>query len=77
MNSFGICVGNFWQGNIDVQFIFDPCATTNYSTYYLTKIDKTITRKLNAITINCNENIIETNICIQKMGNTFFNVQQY
>jgi hypothetical protein len=39
--------------------------------------DKTITRNLKAIMINCNENIIETNIHIQKMENIFFNAQQY
>jgi hypothetical protein len=76
-NSFDICVGNLWQGNTNVQFIFDPYATTNYYTSYLAKNDKTITRKLKAIVINWNENIIETNIHIQKLGNIFFNAQQY
>jgi hypothetical protein len=39
-NPFGIHVGNLWQANINVQFIFDPYATASYCTSYLTKIDK-------------------------------------
>ncbi len=75
-NSFGIHARNLWQVNTNVQFILDPYATTSYCTFYSIKIDKTITRELKTITINCNENKIEANTCIKKMGNTFFNVQQ-
>jgi hypothetical protein len=65
-NSFGICVGNLWQVNTNVQFIFDTYATTSYCRSYLIKIDKTITKELKTIIINCNENKIEVNICIKK-----------
>jgi len=75
-NSFGICVGNLWQVSMDVQFILYPYVVISYYTYYLTKIDKTITRELKTIIINCNENKNQTKLHIQKLGNTFLNVQQ-
>jgi hypothetical protein len=40
------------------------------------KIDKTITMGLKSITNNYNQNTIEANSHIQKMGNTFLNAQQ-
>jgi hypothetical protein len=43
---------------------------------YLTKIDKTMTKNLKNIIINCNENKIEAHIHIQKMGNVFLDAQQ-
>jgi hypothetical protein len=49
---------------MDVQFILDLYVATNYCTFYLTNINKTITKELKAITINCNENKIEANTCI-------------
>jgi hypothetical protein len=61
---------------MDVQFILDPFVAKNYCTFYLTNIDKTITKELKVISINCNENKIEANTCIQKMGNTTLNAQQ-
>ncbi len=70
-NSFGIHVGNLWQINMDVHFIFDPYATPSYYTSYLTKNDKTITKELKAIIINCNENKIEANTDIKKWGTHF------
>jgi len=70
-NPFGIHVGNLWQANTHVQFILDPSAVTSYCTSYLTKIDKTVTKELKNIIISCNENKIETHICVQKMGNIF------
>jgi hypothetical protein len=71
---FGICVENIWQANSDVQFILDCYVIAKYCTSYLTKIDKTITKELKALTIiNCNENKIEANIHILKMGYTFLN----
>jgi len=75
-NPFGIHVGNLWQANTHVQFILDPYATVSYCTSYWTKINKTITKELKAIIIHCNENIIEANTHIWKMGNTILNVQQ-
>ncbi len=44
-NPFGIHVGNIWQANTYVQFIFDPYVATSYYTSYLTKIDKTMTKE--------------------------------
>jgi hypothetical protein len=75
-NSFGIHVGNLWQVNTNVQFILDLYATISYYTSYLIKIDKTITKEFKNIIINCNENKIEANTYMKKMGDTFFNVQQ-
>ncbi len=46
----------FGKQNIYVQFILDPYATINYYTSYLTKMDKTMTKKLKNIIISCNEN---------------------
>jgi hypothetical protein len=43
-NSFDIHVGNLWQVNMDVQFILDLYVTMSYCTFYLTNIDKTITK---------------------------------
>jgi hypothetical protein len=63
-NSFGIRVGNLWQVNTNVQFILDCYATTSYCTSYLIKFDKTVTKELKTIVINCNENKIEANTCI-------------
>jgi hypothetical protein len=56
---------------MDVQFILDPYAIVSYCTSYLTRFDKAITKQLKPIVINCNENKIQANIHIQKMGNTF------
>jgi hypothetical protein len=61
---------------MDVQFILDPYVVVSYCTSYLTKFDKTITRELKTIIINCSENENQTNIHIQKLRNTFLNVQQ-
>jgi hypothetical protein len=44
--------------------------------FYLTKIDKTLTKKLKNIIISCNENKIEAHTHIRKMGNVFLNAQQ-
>jgi hypothetical protein len=44
--SFCIHVGNLWQANTNVQFIFDLHVVVNYCTFYLTKIDKTWKKKL-------------------------------
>jgi len=35
-----------------------------------------MTKELKNIIISCYENKIEAHICIQKMGNAFFNAQQ-
>jgi hypothetical protein len=44
-NPFGFHVGNLWQTNTNVQFIFDPYVATSCCTPYLTKIDKTMTKE--------------------------------
>jgi hypothetical protein len=49
---------------MDVQFILDPYVATSYCTFYLTNIDKTITKEFKA------------NIHIRKMGNATLNAQQ-
>ncbi len=71
-----IHVGNLWQANIDVQFILDPYVATNYCTSYLTKTDKTITKELKNIIINCYKNKIKARTHIQKMGNAFLKYAQ-
>ena len=75
-NPFGIHAGNIWQANTHLQFILDPYAAASYCTFYLTKIDKTVTQELNKIIANCTKENIEANIRIPKMGNAFLNVQQ-
>jgi hypothetical protein len=45
-NPFGIQVGNLWQANTNVQFILDLYVVVSYCTFYLTKIDKMMTKEL-------------------------------
>jgi hypothetical protein len=53
---------------MDVQFILDPYVAMSYCTSYLTNIDKTITKELKAISIDCNENKIEATLAFKKWG---------
>jgi hypothetical protein len=52
-NVFNIHVGPLWEANRNAQFILDPYATTTYCTFYLTKVDKSITQEMQFILNKC------------------------
>jgi hypothetical protein len=51
-NAFSTYVTHLWFVTTNIQFIFNPYATTSYCTSYMTKIDKSITPKLHFIIQN-------------------------
>jgi hypothetical protein len=45
-NAFNIHVGPLWEANTHAQFILNPYVVGAYYTFYLTKIDKSITQEM-------------------------------
>jgi len=74
-NAYVMKVEALWEANTNIQFILDPYAGTCYSTSYLTKIDKTITNEFQTIIKNCENENVDTNLKIRKLGNVFLNAQ--
>jgi hypothetical protein len=54
---------------IVAQFILDPYVATSYYTSYLTKIDKSITNEFQTIIKKCEDENIDVNLKIRKLGN--------
>jgi len=62
--------------NANTQFIFNPCASTTYCTSYMTKMNKPIISKQHSIIKKWIESTRDANSKIQKLINTFKNIQQ-
>jgi len=71
-NPYVMKAETLWEANINIQFILDPYAATCYSTSYLTKIDKTITNEFQTIIKKCENENVDANLKIRKLGNVFF-----
>jgi hypothetical protein len=69
--AYAIKVATLWETNIDIQFIFDLYAATSYYTSNLTKIDKTITNKFQTIIKKCENENVDGNLKVRKLGNVF------
>ncbi len=67
-NVYAIKVATIWEANTYIQFIFDLYATTSYCTSYLTKIDKTITNKFQTIIKKCENENVDANLRVRKLG---------
>jgi len=75
-NVYGKHVGPLWEANIDAQFILDPSTVISYCTSYLTKVDKSITQKMQLVLEKYKYEQTKTFEHIKKLGNAFLNPQQ-
>jgi hypothetical protein len=75
-NVYANLVAPLWETNTNKQFILDPYVATSCYTSYLTKIDKFITNEFQTIIKKCEDENIDANVRIRKLGNVFFNAQQ-
>jgi hypothetical protein len=75
-NAFSIHVGPLWEANTNAQFILYPYATTTYCSFYLTKVDKSITREMRIIWDKCKCEKTKAFEQIKKLRNAFLNAQQ-
>jgi len=70
-NVYAIKVVALWEANIDIQFILDPYVATSYCTSYLTKIDKIIINEFQNIIKKCENENVDANLRVRKLGNFF------
>ncbi len=61
---------------IVARYIFDAYAAASYYTSHLTKIDKSITNECWTIIKKCEDENIDVDLKIKKLGNAFINAQQ-
>ncbi len=75
-NVFNIHARPLCEANTNAQFILDPYIPTIYCTFYLTKINKFVTREIKIILNKCK--CEETNAFeqIKKLKNAFLNAQK-
>jgi len=76
INAFAKKIPSLWQANTDAQFILDAYVAVAYSSFYMTKLDRSMKTSFKQIRENCisyGDNKIET---IRKLGNTLINMQQ-
>jgi hypothetical protein len=74
-NVYAIKVVALWEVNIDIQFILDPYVATSYCTSYLTKFDKTIINEFQTIIKKFENENVDANLRVRKLGNVFLNAQ--
>jgi len=72
-NVYAIKITTSWEVNTNIQCIFYPYAVTSYYTSYLTKINKTITNEFQTIIKKCENENVDANLRVRKLGNVFFN----
>jgi hypothetical protein len=65
-----------WETNIDAQYILDPYAVVAYYIFYLTKIDKSVTKEMQSILEKWKHEQTKAYEQIKKLGTTFLNAQQ-
>ncbi len=75
-NVYAIKVAPLWEVNIDTQYILDLYVVASYYASYLTKIDESIMSEFQTIIKKCEDENIDANLRIKKLGNDFFNAQQ-
>jgi len=59
-----------------VKYILDPYSIVAYCTFYLTKVNKYVTQKMQSMLKKCKHEQYEAFKQIKKLGNTFLNAQQ-
>jgi competence CoiA-like predicted nuclease len=74
-NAYAIKVATLWKANTNIQFFFDSYAATSYYTSYLTKFDKTVTNEFQTIIKKCENENVDANLKVRKLGNVFLNAQ--
>jgi hypothetical protein len=75
-NVHAIKTTKLWETNTNIQSILDSYVVASYCTSYLTKIDKTITNELQTIIKKCENENVDANLRVRKLGNDFLNAQQ-
>ncbi len=65
-----------WEANTNVQYVLDPYFATVYCTFYLTKVNKSITQKMQSMLSKCKHEQYETSKQIKKLGSMLLNAQQ-
>ncbi len=73
-NVYAIKVAMLLETYTNIQFILDPFATTSYYTSYLPKINIIITTKFQTIIKKCENENVDANLRVRKLGNVFLNV---
>ncbi len=71
-NVYAIKVAMLWETYTNIQFILDPFATTSYYTSYLPKINIIITTKFQTIIKKCENENVDANLRVRKLGNVSF-----
>jgi biotin synthase-related radical SAM superfamily protein len=65
-----------WEENIDVQYVLNPCFAAVYCTFYLTKVNKSITQEMQSMLNKCKHEQYETSKRIKRLKNALKNAQQ-
>ncbi len=71
INAYAIKVATLWEANTNIQFFFDSYVATSYYTSYFTKFDKTITNEFQTIIKKCENENVDANLKVRKLGNVF------
>jgi hypothetical protein len=72
-NVYAIKAATLWEVNIDIQFILDPYVVASYYTSNLTKIDRIITNEFQTIIKKCENENVDANLRVRKLGDIFKN----
>jgi hypothetical protein len=75
-NWFSIHARCLWETNIDARYILNPCAAATYYTFYLTKVEKCLTKKMQSVLEKWKHEQTKAFEWIKKLGTTFLNAQQ-
>jgi len=70
-NAYSIKTTTLWEVNTDIQFILDPYVAPSYCTSYLPKIERTMTNEFQTIIKKCENENVDANLRVRKLGNAF------